>query len=162
MAFAPLNRASAMDPLRSDFSVFDRTGEVKLVVEAKSRVGVSQQWAAQMRRNLLAHGMIPKAKYFLLALPDRFYLWQGEEDPLSTALPTDEIDASKLLAPYLAPAGLAPDAVSEGSLELVVGAWLWDFLRLEELPAELRDEHPRLAELHDELRGGHVVYGAVA
>ncbi|MEQ9481150.1 hypothetical protein [Coleofasciculus sp. F4-SAH-05] len=35
----------------------------------------SPDWAAQFRRNILAHGTFYKAPYFLMVFLDRFYLW---------------------------------------------------------------------------------------
>src|ERR1017187_7819118 len=65
-----------------DFVAYDRDGGVLLLAEAKSRHGTSQDWAAGLRRNMLAHGLLPWAKYFLIATPERMYLWKQERPNL--------------------------------------------------------------------------------
>ncbi len=79
-----------------DFVAYDRKGQVLLLAEAKSRHGTSESWAARLRRNMLAHGMLPWAKYFLIATPERMYLWkQGRHDPAEVP-PGFTIDAEKV------------------------------------------------------------------
>lgn len=58
-----------------DFVVYDREGRVVLLAEAKNRRGTSGHWAAGLRKNMLSHGVLPWAKYFLIATPERMYLW---------------------------------------------------------------------------------------
>jgi hypothetical protein len=50
-----------------DFVACDRDSRVVLLAEAKSRGGASERWAARLRRNMLSHGILPWAKYFLIA-----------------------------------------------------------------------------------------------
>jgi hypothetical protein len=141
---------------RADLTAFSAQGELALVVEAKTKLHATPGWAAAMRRNLLAHGTHPKTKYFLLATPDRFYLWLESGTARPDRLPDAQIDARNLLAPYFARAGTAPSTVSGDGFELVVAAWLHDLVDLGEPPAELRKSEPVLSELFEDLRGGHV------
>ena len=60
----------------ADIAVFSRDYRITLVVEVKGQKHATDEWAAKLRRNLLAHDMIPPSQYFLLALPDHFYLWK--------------------------------------------------------------------------------------
>ncbi len=46
-----------------DLSVENRYGELILAVEVKRKTNVSPEWAAQFRRNILAHGTFPKTTY---------------------------------------------------------------------------------------------------
>jgi hypothetical protein len=62
-----------------DLSVDNRSGQLALVVEVKSKINASPEWAARFRQNILAHGTFPKAPYYLMVFPDRFYLWAGDE-----------------------------------------------------------------------------------
>ncbi len=39
-----------------DLAVNNRNGQLALVVEVKCKTNVSQEWAAKLRRNILAHG----------------------------------------------------------------------------------------------------------
>lgn len=48
-----------------DLAVENRNGQLTLVVEVKCKTHTSPQWAAQLRRNIFAHGTFPKAPYFL-------------------------------------------------------------------------------------------------
>ncbi len=147
---------------RADLVAFDVTGGSVLVVEAKDRLRVSADWAAKLRRNLVAHGVVGKAKYFLLATPDRFFVWINGAEDLSEVPPTYEIDPSELLAPYFSAAGITPETVSGDSFELIVGAWLRDLLATDTLPNEIHQNHPWLSAVFDDLKGGHVAYEAVA
>ena len=45
-----------------DLIAYDPTGKVVLLAEAKSRQGTSEAWAAKLRRNMLAHGVLPKRR----------------------------------------------------------------------------------------------------
>ncbi len=147
---------------RADMIAVDATGGSILVVETKNRLRVSALWAAKLRRNLIAHGVVGKAKYFLLATPDRFFLWTNGADEISEVPPTYEFDPSDLLAPYLAAAGITPETVSGHSFELIVGAWLRDLLASDKLPNEIHQKHSWLSAILDDLKGGHVAYEAVA
>lgn len=118
-----------------DVAVYSADGKLQLVVEIKSRPGASAEWAIRMRRNLLSHAVIPQAPYFLLALPDFFYLWTDAESVGNLAAPDYQIEASEVLAPYLSQATQSLDKLSGYGLELIVTSWLEDVVH-----AELRRE----------------------
>src|SRR5215216_3652568 len=71
-----------------DFVAYDPEGRVLLLAEAKSRHGTSESWAARLRRNMLSHGMLPWSKYFLIATPERIYLWK-QPQPNATEVPPE-------------------------------------------------------------------------
>jgi hypothetical protein len=54
-----------------DFIAYNADGTVVLLAEAKTRHGTSEEWAAKLRRNMLAHGLLPRAEYFLIATPEQ-------------------------------------------------------------------------------------------
>ena len=149
---------------RADMAAVNVLGEPTLAIEVRSKQKTSAAWAGQMRRNLLAHGVVAGAKFFLLALPDRFYLWKGAGNDLSELPPTYVIDPTDLLAPYFARADVSPGAIGERGFELIVGAWLQDLLEKEQLPDDLKREHPWIVEsgLYDALKGGRVLYEVAA
>lgn len=62
--------------IQADFMVSDRLGQLALVVEAVNILNTTPEWAAKFRHNLPADGLYPDARYFLIALPDTFYLWK--------------------------------------------------------------------------------------
>lgn len=120
----------------ADIAVYAPDNTLKLVVEVKNRPGASSRWAARMLRNLLVHGMIADAPYYLLALPDVFYLWKNPNLSAPNSRdyngdevePDFEIDAAEALAPYLERTPFSPDDVSEYGLELLISSWLTDLV----------------------------------
>jgi hypothetical protein len=112
-----------------DFAAYDREGKVVLLVEAKSRSGTSEHWAARLRRNMLAHGVLPRAKYFLIATPEKMYLWKQERFNPSETPPEFTIDAATVLEPYFQRLHQAPSKISPEAFELLVLTWLTDIAR---------------------------------
>lgn len=112
----------------ADFIVRSPDDRVVLVVEAKRRTNASREWAAQMRRNLSAYGVVRDAPYFLLALPDKFFLWK--HPPALQAVPPDyEFDARPALRPYLELLRYPVEELSPASFESIVRLWLEDLVR---------------------------------
>ena len=109
---------------RWDIAVYNRDDQLALVVEVKNRLNTSPEWAARLRRNILAHGTFPKAPYFLLAFPDRFYLWTDTDGQFEVTDPNYTIDARPLLQPYFQQMGVTAAEVSSQSLEFIVSSWL--------------------------------------
>ena len=109
---------------RADVAVYSPDGRLQLVVEIKNRSGASAEWVAQMRRNLLVHAVIPPSPYFLLVLPDFFYLWIDAMSVHELASPDYQIQAAGVLAPYLDPSTQSLKDLNEYSLELLVTSWL--------------------------------------
>lgn len=144
--------------MQADIAGFDKTGQLRIIIEVKNKLGTTSNWAAQMRRNVLAHGILPTAEYFLLALPDRFYLWRGVGQLVETRPPDYETDASRLVGPYMEKAGLRPELLGEHSLELIVAGWLNECIqasRPEDLPEASRDWLMH-SGIFDVLQGGRL------
>ena len=112
-----------------DFVFTNPDGSIALVVEAKNRLNSSRRWAAEMRRNMHAHGAWPHTAHFLLALPDKFYLWRDNANAPGMVIPDYELDATFALGPFFQRFGISPENMSAETFELVVGSWLED-LRL--------------------------------
>lgn len=108
----------------ADIAVFDRTGALQVVVEVKGRPGASSEWAAGLRRNILAHGALA-VPYFLIVLPDRVFAW-GPAHKLSASevSPDFEGETQALLSPYLDKVKEATERLSDSSLEAIVATWL--------------------------------------
>lgn len=147
-----------------DLSVDNRNGQLTLVVEVKRKTNVSPEWAAKLRRNILAHGTFPNAPYFLMAFPDRFYLWSNAKPYQVQSEPTFTIDASPILQPYVERAGVAADQISEASLELIIASWLGEIIHSNQLPENIDDSQKWLFEsgLYAALAGGKLEHGAAA
>ena len=121
-----------------DFIAYDDSGRVILIEEVKRRLGTSEQWAARFRRNMLAHGFLPRALFFLIATPERMYFWKQDEHGIADEPPGFTLDAAKALKPYLDKIDKTPQAVGEQALELLVSSWLSDIARTDE--ARLRQD----------------------
>jgi len=147
-----------------DLLVYNRDGQLVLVVEIKRKTNVSTDWAAKLRRNILAHGVFPKAPYFLIALLDKFYLWTNAEADLSLSEPNYTIDARPILKPYFERAGITAEKISGKSLELIITSWLGEIIHSEKLPENLNTSHDWLIDsgLYTALAGGKFEYEAVA
>lgn len=147
-----------------DLSVGNRNGQLALVVEIKRKTDVSPEWAAKLRRNILAHGTFPKAPYFLMVFPDKFYLWSNAEAYQDQSEPTYTIDASPILQPYFERAGVAADQISGASLELIVTSWLGEIIHSDQLPENIDASQQWLIEsgLYAALVGGKLEHEAAA
>jgi hypothetical protein len=109
-----------------DVIAYDQSGRVILLAETKSRVGTSAEWAARFRRNMLSHGTLPKALYFLIATPERLYFWKQDHPGISDEPPAFTIDAKKEFQPYFDKLEKTSRVVSEQALEILVLSWLTD------------------------------------
>ncbi|MBI1879756.1 MAG: hypothetical protein HYR94_16295, partial [Chloroflexi bacterium] len=107
----------------ADIVVYDQTKNIQLTVEVKNKIGASAEWAAQMRRNLLTHAVVPNAPYFLLALPDISYLWVDSHIQSAEALPNYEFNTKEILISYVNEANLSLDNLNEYSFELLIISW---------------------------------------
>lgn len=138
-----------------DLIVYSPDDRVQLVVEVKSIKGATDGWAANMRRNLLVHGVIPNSPFFLLALPEYFYLWQHNTS--TDPVPADyKVRAREVLGKYLDDTNL--EQLSGQSFELLVSAWLHD-LAHSRLTKEVA---PELSWVFDSGLYGCIAGGSVA
>jgi hypothetical protein len=112
-----------------DIVAYDREGQVLLLAETKSRRGTSESWAARLRGNMLSHGSLPWSKYFLIATPERMYLWKRERPDPAEAPPEFTIDAEKVLQPYFQRLQQEPLNIGPEAFELIVLTWLSDITR---------------------------------
>lgn len=119
--------------LRPDVVVYSSQDKPQLVVEVKNRPGASDEWARQMRRNLLAHALVPVTPYFLLVLPDYIYLWRSKDLANIENPPDYKVETQVVLADYLQSLSRPLREISEYSLELLVNSWLRDVVNLPQL-----------------------------
>jgi hypothetical protein len=120
-----------------DFIAYDPEGAVVLLAEAKSRRGTSAVWAAKFRRNMLAHGLLPRSKYFLIATPERMYCWKQENLSANDVPPQFTVDAQKALAPYFAKLNQDPGNIGPEAFELLFLTWLTDVVTSADYNAEV-------------------------
>ena len=141
---------ATLTPVLHDFVGYDGAGRLKVVVEAKRRSQTSGAWAAQFRRNLLAHGSALPGDLFAIVAPDKIYTWRAGAP--TDARPDAEIDARPILAPYFERAKTAPDHIDATAFELLVAWWLEDVARQAE---PISDELKR-SGLPEALAGGRI------
>ena len=145
-----------------DLALYDRSGRLAAVAEVKRMLGTSTEWAAKTRRNMLAHGGLTHAEFFLLVTLDRLYVWKGAgTDPVPTP-PTYVADPTAGFAPYFDSAGIDPQRVSPNAFELLVSAWLGDVIRSEDPPDEIDRDQGWLVKsgFLDAVRDGRIEYQA--
>jgi hypothetical protein len=108
----------------ADIAVYDPDYNLQLVVEIKNLPAADNQWAIQMRGNLLfKYEMTPNAPYFLLALPDHFYLWTNSKGVGEDAPPDYVINATAALT-YFKPLPRPLTRLGRDGLEMLMNEWL--------------------------------------
>ena len=149
---------------RADLTLYDRSGRLTAIAEIKNKLGTSREWAAQTRRNILAHGEPFSADFFLLVTPDRLYLWKDVGTDPVRLNPTFEADTKSELAPYFERARVDSHRVGGHAFELIVGAWLSDVIRSEETADKLADDRSWLAEsgFRSAVKDGRIAYESAA
>lgn len=108
-----------------DLIGYDANGQIVLVGEVKSRLGTTDEWAAQFHRNLLAHGGVPQARFFLIGTPDHLYFWDRETNS-PEGLPDFRIDTEQDLHEYFGKWSKPPAQVTSEGLKLLIQTWLVD------------------------------------
>jgi len=139
-----------------DFVAYDRDGRVVLLAEAKTRLGTSGDWAARLRRNMLSHGTLPWAKYFLIATPERMYLWRQERSNPADVPPEFTIDAANVFRPYFQKLHQEPSKIGPEAFELLVLTWLTDIARSGEYKLKQEPSSVWLSELTGSLQQARI------
>lgn len=137
-----------------DIAIYDRANQLALVVEVKTKLNASPEWAARLRRNIFAHGTYPNAPYFLMVFPDRFYLWKNVGIDQEAVEPTYVIEAQPILQPYFDQSGIVANQVSDQSLELIVASWLGDLVHKSRNDLEPSQDWLIESGLYDAVAGG--------
>jgi hypothetical protein len=109
-----------------DFVAYDERGQPVLLVEVKSIHDTSEFWAARFRRNLLEHGTLPSALFFLIATPERLYFWRQDAAGAEEEPPQFTMDATAELKPYFERFKQTPEGTNGEVLELILFSWLND------------------------------------
>lgn len=107
----------------ADIVVRNADGNTIAVVEVKNRENLSRDVAIDLRRNLIAHGLVPAAQYFLLLSQDSGFLWKDMGLATLDAPPTQEFSMQPVLQRYL-PQMEPKNRLGESILELLVLQWL--------------------------------------
>jgi hypothetical protein len=107
---------------------------------------------------MLAHGVLPSSKYFLIATPERMYGWKQENLNLEEIPPDFTVDAQEVLAPYFARFGQDPARISPMAFKLLMLTWLTRAVRSAEYSEKLDSSLRSLSEsgLLSSLRQAHI------
>lgn len=146
-----------------DFAAYDERGQPVLLAEVKNRPETSPLWAARFRRNLLAHGRLPKSPFFLIATPQRMYFWRQDELSPGEDPPQFTMDSANELRPYFERFKQSPEKTSSQALELILVSWLNDMAEFGQSRAR---QDPALTWLSDSglldaLKGARIELSAV-
>jgi len=111
----------------ADIVVQAADGNLLAIVEVKNRENLTPVVAAQLRRNLMAHGQLNIiVRYFLIVSQDVGYLWDQKAHPSFDIVPsTLEFPMTQVIERYL-PSFVGAGRLSNAQLELAVTQWLWD------------------------------------
>lgn len=149
--------------VQSDIAVYDNTGTLVFVSEVKNKLRTDRGWATKLRRNMIAHGQLPLTPFFLLALPDRFYLWKLPQHTVTVAEfeaePDYEVDPIAFKQ-YAQKMNTDLDILSESGFELLLISWLRELARGTETVDEAVDWLTE-SGLLEAIRHGNVVTEAV-
>ncbi|HVU14511.1 MAG TPA: hypothetical protein VHD90_24710 [Phototrophicaceae bacterium] len=138
--------------VQNDIVAYSALGQLVLVVEVRTKRSTDSRWAAGTRQILLENALVSNAPYFLLALPDHFYLWVNKQRP-ELASPDYVIDPAPLLKPYFGTDGV-PEYLTENGFELVIRSWLNELMQA----ADTSDDWLKESGLFDALKRGYLAY----
>jgi hypothetical protein len=114
-----------MSTALADIAVFSRDRRPILVVEVEdSAIYATAELAAELRRGLMAHHLLPDVPFFMLATPIQLFLWNGDAHP--GAYPKYSAIAQPVLEAYGSRRTNREKPVRGGALEIVVFSWLSD------------------------------------
>ncbi len=105
---------------------------------------------------MLSHGLLPWSKYFLIATPERMYLWRQEHPNPAEVPPEFTIDAAKVLQPYFQKLHQEPSKIGPEAFELLVLTWLTDIARSSEEKHKQDPSSAWLSELTGSLRQARI------
>jgi hypothetical protein len=127
---------------RADIVAHSPQREPSAVIELKNRRQLTPEVAVTLRRNIIAHGLLPNVPFFMVLSQDVGYLWPGSDQSVSVwhAQPTLQFPMGPVVRRYL-PGLDAGERVDEAQLRLLVLQWLTD---LSSLPQSASSEPERL------------------
>jgi hypothetical protein len=146
-----------------DLVAYGQFGRPVLLAEVKSSHQTSDRWAARFRGNLLAHGTLPRAPFFLIATPEHMYFWRQEDPNAQDEAPQFTMDATHELKPYFERFNQTPEKTGGQALELIVFSWLLDLAESGQVRANQDPSLRWLSEsgLLDALRGARIESSAL-
>jgi hypothetical protein len=107
-----------------DFAGYSADGHLQLAAFVKGNLGSTPAWVARFRQNLIVHLGIPSTRFFLVTMPDYFYLWRDAPVTNDARLPDWAVDAAPVLSPYMNDDRRLSGTLSKVGLNIAVSSWL--------------------------------------
>lgn len=145
----------AMSTAPADIAVFSKDRRPVLVVEVKgSGMYPTARSAAELRRSLMAHDLLPDVPFFMLATPIHIFLWRGDAAP--SADPNYSAGAKPILDSYGSRHPNRDTPFRGGALEIVMFSWLSDLASGARALSPDSDVDRMLLEsgLYEQIQGG--------
>lgn len=111
-------------PNRPDFLIYAPQGHLRAVVEVKGGRGKTAEWAALFRRNIMEIGDTPPAEFYLFVMADRIWVWKDVPPVPKLVMPTLEVDAAPIFAPYYKAFNRSPERTDYYLVETMASIWL--------------------------------------
>jgi|SRR5882724_5163490 hypothetical protein len=142
---------------RADVAVFDKSGNLQLVVEAKyiKPNEDTLNRAVQIRRNLLVHSGIPDTPFFLIVFPAHFYLWKKGLPDTYDRQADYSIDTEIFLKPFADKWRQSFDHMSGVEFERLVSQWIKDLSNSND--TSKIPEWAQVSGLYEAIKNGSVV-----
>ncbi len=144
--------------MRSQFDLegYSPDGQLVLAGEVKRSLAATQESATVFRRNLIAHGLLPRDVYFLLAFRTVVYLWKPQAGDES--LPDFKAASKPVLKKVLGEVAEDESAPGVESLEFAFKHWLSGFTYDTSVPENDSDADRMIVDsgLHSRIQGGEI------
>ena len=111
-----------------DILVRNRDDVPIAAIEVKNLREWPESLSSAMRRNMIAHGVLPKVPFFLLLSQEKGFAWRESGEPAVDSLdrkPDVEFPMAQVVQRY-APPGLGDHWLRGAELEFIVLRWLDD------------------------------------
>jgi len=115
-----------------DIAVFDRREQIVLAVDTRNLRHKGAEWAEGLHRHLAEYDNLPTSPYFLLAMPDRFYLWSNGIGRDDNHAPDYVINSAPLLRPFFEGITIDENEIDRHSFEMIVFSWLAQYVHASE------------------------------
>jgi hypothetical protein len=140
---------------RPDILVRSPEGYPIAVVEVKNQQNLSRDVAMKLRRNMVAHGLLPQVPFFLLASQDVGFLWKEPKYVSYDIPPTYEFPMDKVVARYLKRE--PGERLYGAELELVLLQWLIDLTQGAHKNVEEPEKTLALSGFSESIKGATVL-----
>jgi hypothetical protein len=142
---------------RADVAVFDRSGNLQLVVEAKYLKPSEDTLhrAVQIRRNLLVHSGIPDSPFFLIVFPAHLYLWKKGSPDTYDRQADYSVGTEAFIKFFADKSNTSNDYMSGDEFERLVSEWI-KYLSSSNDSSKIPD-WAQASGLYDAIKNGSVI-----